>query len=344
MKIIITEDNHELREIIKNRLSQESYIDIIGIAQDIFSLKSLIMSEKPEVLIIDIELIGLDGMEFLRRFIQQENIAVIAITSQTQKGKHLALQTLELGVLDFVIKPPTDIQKGIESMLSELTIKLKSVPKAKIKNLNVDNQFGNARKPEAIIKDEQILKNKIIVIGSSTGSIPFLKKFLTQLPPEIPGMIVITDLPAGFTKTFADRLNEISKVKIREAVNKDNFKPGRVLIAPGDLHTKVFKIGNRFEVVVENGEKINGQRPSIDVLMHSVAEQAPNLTIGVLLSGNIADGIHGFLEMKRAGSKNILVDKTNLVFDELVSSASELRAADFTVKPDMLIDKILELV
>jgi len=344
MKIIITIDNYELREIVNQRLSQENDLEIIGVVQDITSLKSVLMVETPEVLIIDIELIGLDGIEFIRRFIQKENIAVIVITSQTQKGKHLALQALELGALDFVVKPPTDIQKGIELMLGDLIAKLKTVPSAKIENFNITKLFGINKRNELrnIVEPSQI--NKILAIGTSSGSVPFLKKFLTQLPEEFPGTVVITNLPSGFTKTFADKLNEISKVRISEAVHKEVIKPGKVLIAPGDLHSKVLKSGNKLQLIVENGEKINGQRPSIDVLMHSIAEQTPQQAIGLLISGNTDDGIHGFLEMKRAGAKNILLDNSTVVFDKLVLSAHELRAADFTVKPDKLINKILELI
>lgn len=344
MKVIITEENLELREIIKSKLLESGKYEIMGLAHDLFTLRSLLQSDKPDFLIIDVESLGLDGIEFLRKFIHQENIAVLAITPQTQKGKYSALQLLELGVLDFVVKPPTDIKKGIELMLQDLLFKLKSVPKANIDNFKVEKYFSSSAKTNAMIKDNSILRNKIIAVGSSTGSIPLLKRFLMMLPQEIPGMVVITDLPSGFTKTFADRLNELSKVKIWEAVNQDIVKPGTVMIAPGDMHTKVCRIGNKFQVIVENGEKVNNQRPSIDVLMHSLAEQAPKNTIGILLSGNTEDGIHGFLEAKRAGAKNIILDKATVVFDSLVIGAYELRSMDYIVKPDKLISTILELV
>lgn len=344
MKIILIIDNHELKEFLREKISEIPEFELLGSIPNLFSIKQLLYDNKPDVLILDIDDVGIDSYEYLRKLIQSEKIAVIAIAPQTQKGKYLALQMMELGVLDFVVKPPTDFQKGSEQMLIELKEKLQLVSQAKVENLLVDDFFTRQTVKKVDSLDSEKLKNKIIAIGSSSGSIPFLKKILTQLPKEFPGMIIITPLPSGFSKTFADKMNEISKVKVSEAVNKDIIEPGKVFIAPGDLHTKVLKLGNKFSVVVENGEKINGHRPSIDVLMHSLAEQCPQNTIGILLSGDTDDGIHGFLEMKRAGSKNILVDENYLVFSTIAEGAKELRAADHIVKPDKIIKTVLDLI
>jgi two-component system chemotaxis response regulator CheB len=344
MKIIFVIDNHELKEFLSEKISEIPNLELLGSVPNLFSIKQFLFDNKPDVIILDIDDVGIDSYDYLRKLIQSEKLAVIAIAPQTQKGKFLALQMMELGVLDFVVKPPTDLQKGTEQMLNELKEKLNLVNIAKIENILVDDFFSHQIEKTSVKIDSNKLRNKIVAIGSSSGSIPLIKKFLTRLPKEFPGMIIITPLPSGFSKTFANKMNEISNVKISEAVNKDLIEPGKVLIAPGDLHTKVLKQGNKFSVVVENGEKINGQRPSIDVLMHSLAEQCPQNTIGILLSGDTEDGIHGFLEMKRAGSKNILVDEKYLVFSTIVEAAKELRAADQIVKPDKLIKTIIDLI
>ncbi|MFC2130076.1 chemotaxis-specific protein-glutamate methyltransferase CheB [Bacteroidota bacterium] len=344
IKVLVIENNSDLRENLKKEILKDSGLELIGAVPDIQSTKNILSENKPDVIALDIELSGMDGIEFLRNLLTQNPIPVVIIGSMTQKGKYSVLQAMESGAVDFVTKPSTDIPKGLDNMIIDIRRKLKSAKSANLAcltDIKKNNVTKNEIKAPAGLSEET---DKFIAIGSSRGSTLVIKKILTQLPQTMPGIVIVHHLPRGFTKIFADKLNELSKLHVKEAENGDIVANGTVLIAPGDLHLKVIRSGGRFQVAVENGEKINGQRPSIDVMMHSVAEQAGLKAVGVLLSGISTDGAHGLLAMKRAGAKNISLTQETAIFYNLANSASELGAIDKQFSIDELVQGMIQLI
>jgi two-component system chemotaxis response regulator CheB len=280
IRVLIIDDSALVRDILTKGLSADNAIEVIGAAPDVFVGRDMIVSLKPDVLTLDIEMPKMDGIEFLMRLMPQYPIPVVVVSSLTQRGKYITLQALEAGALDFVPKPATDMARGLKEMMIELRTKIKIASKANVshwKNKKIDNIQKAAFQATKVFAESN---NKVIVIGASTGGTEALRKVISTLPPTMPGILVVQHMPSGFTKTFADRLNELSLMQVKEAQTGDRIMNGRVLIAPGDYHIKVIRSGGYYQVLCYDGEKVNGHRPSVDILMFSVAEHFADNAFG----------------------------------------------------------------
>lgn len=341
IKVAIIDDSDETRTIIEEGFSNNETIKIIAVASDISKGRNLILNNEPNVLIFNIENLQFKAISFLRKLLSEFSLPVIVISSSTQKNKLLVLQALESGAIDFILTPVSDVHRNKDEIINLLIQKIKIVSKANIslwqsRNINATNDDNI---------DINLLKtsNKIIAIGASTGGMEAVNGIITRLPSSMPGIVVAIPMTFGFTKTYADRLNELSNLQVKEAEHEDKIINGKVLIAPGDAHIKIIRSGGRYKVLIENGEKFNNHRPSIDILMTSLAEQASSNAIGVLLTGEGLDGALGLKSIKDNDGTTIVQDKKTSIIYEMPKSAVELKVFDYQLSINDIPQKLIEL-
>lgn len=314
VRVLIVDDSAMVRQILTQGLAKDPEIEVVGVASDPYLARDKILQHKPDVLTLDVEMPRMDGVEFLRKLMPQYPMPVLMVSSLTEHGKQITLDALEAGAVDFVTKPSTNVGHGLTAMLSELQRKVKIVSRANVSQWKHSN-FKDAhvqKKTQTALAEST---DKVIALGASTGGTEAIRLVLRQLPPDTPGMVVVQHMPPGFTKMFAERLNEQCAVSVKEARTGERIIRGRVLIAPGDQHMTVRRSGGTYLVQCNAGEKVCGHRPSVEVLFNSVAQQVGGNAIGVILTGMGQDGATGMLAMRKAGARTLVQDeRTSVVF------------------------------
>jgi two-component system, chemotaxis family, protein-glutamate methylesterase/glutaminase len=258
----------------------------------------------------------------------QYPLPVVMVSSLTRTGKQITLDCLEAGAVDFVAKPTSNIVQNLNTMLYELRTKVKiastvNVSHWKNRRTSLPGR-GLAPPPKALAEST----DKVIVIGASTGGTEAIKKVITEFPSNMPGVVIVQHMPAGFTKMFADRLNQLCTMEVKEAETGDRVMTGRILIAPGGLHMRVKRSGGIYQVSCDDGELVSGHRPSVDVLMQSVSEQVGANAIGIMLTGMGADGANGMLAMRNSGARNVAQDESSSVVFGMPKVAYERGGAE----------------
>jgi two-component system chemotaxis response regulator CheB len=326
IKVLVVDDSAIVRKVFTEELSREHGIIVIGSAPDPYVARDKIVKLKPDVITLDIEMPRMDGLTFLKKLMRYYPLPVIIVSSLTKKGGRLAMQALSLGALEVISKP--DIAYSVGDMSMQLADKIKAVALVDVKRKVHDLQGENA--DNAIIPSGSlaVTTHKIIAIGASTGGTEAVKTVLLGMPPNCPGIVIVQHMPAQFTTTFAERLNSICGIEVKEAVDGDSVINGRALIAPGNFHMLLKRSGARYYVSVKNGPMVNHQRPSIDVLFASVAEYAGANALGIILTGMGSDGAQGLLKMKQAGARTLAQDEESCVIFGMPKEAIKLRAVD----------------
>jgi two-component system chemotaxis response regulator CheB len=313
--MLIVDDSALVCEILMERLSREPGIEVVGTAPDAYGARDKIVQLRPDVMTLDVEMPRMNGLEFLRRLMPQYPIPVIMVSSLTKKGTRIAIESLEAGAVDFVTKPSADLGNGLENMLMELCTKIKIASTANVSHWKKKRlQLPSEQRifPPIEFKDSA---DKVIAIGASTGGIEAITEIVSKFPAETPGIVIVQHMPPLFTTMFADRLNTKSAMLVKEAANGDMIKPGLVLVAPGDKHLRVEKSSSGFQVMISKEDKVCGHRPSVEVMMQSMAKHVGPNSIGIMLSGMGSDGANGMLAMRNAGAKTIAQDEaTSVVF------------------------------
>jgi len=339
IKTLIVDDSAIVRKILSEELSKSSDIDVVGTAPDPFVARDKILKLKPEVITLDIEMPRMDGLTFLRKLMKHYPLPVIIVSSLTPKGSKLALEAMEIGAVDVIPKPGGSYSVGdMSDMLAE---KIRVASTANISKQS--DQQANSEKAESISALAETT-HKVVAIGASTGGTEALKDVLTRMPPNAPGMIIVQHMPANFTTAFAERLNNLCQVTVKEAADNESVTPGKALIAPGNYHMLLKRSGARYYVEVKDGPRIHHQRPSVDILFKSTARYAGPNSIGVILTGMGGDGAEGLLEMKHAGAKTIAQDEKTCVVFGMPKEAIKLGAADRVVPLGHVTQEILRMV
>ncbi len=314
VRVLVVDDSALVREILAKGLALDPEIEVVGSAADPYIARDKIVELNPDVLTLDVEMPRMDGVEFLRRLMPQHPLPVLMVSALTQRGKRITLDALEAGAVDFVSKPASDVAHGLNGMLDELRTKVKMAATVNVSAWK-KNDFQVKPKPLLEAKALEESTDKVIAIGASTGGTEAIRHVLMQLPPDTPGVVIVQHMPAGFTKMFAERLNEQCAMTVKEAEGGDRILRGRVLIAPGDYHMTVHRSGGTYLVKVQSGDKVCGHRPSVEVLMQSVARSVGANSIGVMLTGMGHDGAGGMLAMRQAGARTLAQDEaTSVVF------------------------------
>lgn len=316
IRVLVVDDSALMRKLIPKMLTQDPEIEIVATAMDgIFALKK-IRAAQPDVITLDLDMPRMDGLTLLPLLTREFQIPVLVVSSLTARGADMTFRALELGAVDFVTKPQDAISVQIEQVGSDLINKVKSIariPKSKVREAAKESSPPPVKKDLIIVKGEI---HRIVAIGISTGGPIALARMLPHFPPDFPaGLVIVQHMPKDFTRMFAHRLNQISRLEVKEAEDGDVVRVGHAFIAPGDAHLKVKRIKTGCIAVVGTGPPICGHRPSADVLFDSVADEFGSDAIGVIMTGMGEDGARGITGIKDRGGLTIAQDQeTSIVF------------------------------
>jgi two-component system chemotaxis response regulator CheB len=341
IKVLVVDDSAVVRKVFREGLSREKDIEVVGTAPDPYVARDKIVKLKPHVVTLDIEMPRMDGITFLRKLMRYYPLPVIIVSSLTPKGSKLAMDALSLGALEVISKPTSAYSVG--EMSIQLIDKIRAVAHARLK----PREEEESRKDAQVIEASQALSettNKVIAIGASTGGTEALKVVLTAMPPNAPGILAVQHMPANFTTSFAERLNELSAMTVREAKDGDSLMNGIALIAPGNYHMLLKRSGARYYVQIKNGPLVHHQRPAVDVLFHSVASYAGGNAVGVLLTGMGSDGAVGLLKMREAGARTVVQDERSCIVFGMPKEAIRLGAAEKVVSLESIARTTISMI
>jgi len=338
IRVLIVDDSAIVRKIFSEELSKYPDIEVIGAAPDPFVARDKIVTLKPDVITLDVEMPRMDGITFLRKLMKYYPLPTIIVSSLTQKGGKLTLEALDIGAVDVIAKPGGSYSVG--DMSAQLAEKIRVASRVNV----VRKEEESAACVSEPIRALAQTTNKVIAIGASTGGTEALKNVLTKMPSNSPGIVVVQHMPAHFTTAFAERLNGICQMSVKEAEDNDSVTPGTVLIAPGNYHMIFRRSGARYYVEIKTGPMVHHQRPAVDILFKSTAKYAGANAIGVILTGMGADGAEGLLEMKQAGASTIAQDEKSCVVFGMPKEAIKLGAADKIVPLDQIAQEIIRMV
>lgn len=280
----------------------------------------------------------MDGLTFLEKLMRGHPMPVVMISSLTAKGADTTLRALSLGAIDYVSKPKVDVSNGTIEQAEEILAKVKAAAKARVRPASAFKKAPAAPTGKAY---HFTATHKVVAIGASTGGTEALKELLSPLPADFPGIVIVQHMPEAFTHQFAERLDSLCKIRVKEAQDGDRVLPGHALLAPGGHHMAVVRRGMEYGVHVYRGERVNRHLPSVDVMFSSCAQSMAKNAIGVLLTGMGADGAKGMLEMKQAGAFNIAQDESSCIVFGMPREAILLNAVDQVLPLDDIPDALL---
>jgi two-component system chemotaxis response regulator CheB len=303
IRVLIVDDSLVFREVLSRGISSDPNIDVVATATDPFDARDKIIEFGPDVITCDVEMPKMNGIEFIRRLIPQCPLPVVVVSTVSEA----VFDAMNAGAVDFVTKPDLRSVKSVKGFINDLIIKVKIAAEAKLP------QLKSADNIHRIDINSCIDSDKIIAIGASTGGTEAIYNVLKCLPKNVPGIVIVQHIPPVFSRMFAQRLNSSTQLQVKEARSGDYVQMGQVLIAPGDQHMKIKKVGYRYKVVCFKGDKVNGHCPSVDVLFESVAREAGSRAIGIILTGMGYDGAKGLLTMRKNGARTIGQDEKSSV-------------------------------
>ena len=327
IKVLVVDDSAMVRQLLRRGLAADAGIEVVGTARDAYDARDKIVQLRPDVLTLDVEMPKMDGVEFLRRLMPQYPLPVVMVSSLTERGKRIAMEALEAGAVGIVTKPKADVARGLEGMLSQLQRLVKEAAQADVSHWR--QVRTTTIPPPARRSPLAESTDKVIAIGASTGGVEALRRVISNLPQAAPGVVIVQHMPAGFTSTFAQRLDELSAMAVKEAEHNDRVLPGRVLLAPGGMrHLRVVRSGGDYRVALEAGDKVCGHCPSVEVMMQSVAANVGANAIGAMLTGMGHDGADGLVAMRRAGARTLAQDEASSVVFGMPREAYERGGAE----------------
>jgi len=317
IRVLIIDDSALVRSLLTEMINREPDLEAIGAAPDPLVAREMIRALNPDVLTLDIEMPKMDGLDFLERLMRLRPTPVVMVSTLTERGADATLRALELGAVDFIAKPRLGIAAGLGALAHDICEKIRVAARVRMRRHTSAPGpvvVGAPEKPKQAAFS-RVSTEKLIVIGASTGGTEAIREVLQQLPADSPAVLITQHMPAGFTRSFAARLNGLCRITVSEAVDGERILPGHAYIAPGDHHLRLAKSGANYLVAIDNGPPVNRHRPSVEVLFKSVAALAGPNALGVMLTGMGSDGARAMLEMKHAGSFNIAQDEaTSIVF------------------------------
>jgi two-component system chemotaxis response regulator CheB len=342
IRVLIVDDSAVVRKVFSNELSRERGIKVIGTAPDPYVARDKIVKLEPDVVTLDIEMPRMDGITFLKKLMKYYPLPVIIVSSLTPKGGKMALEALASGALEVISKPSAAYSVG--DMSVQLADKIRAVARVNVKERMNSVHGSDPVKPVTLSRALIASTNKIIAIGASTGGTEAIKTVLTAMPPNSPGIVIVQHMPANFTTSFAERLDSLSQITVKEANDGDSVVNGQALLAPGNFHMLLKRSGARYYVQVKKGPLVHHQRPAADVLFRSVANYAGANAVGIILTGMGSDGAAGLLEMKEAGARTVAQDEKSCVVFGMPKEAIKLGAAEKVVSLGNITRTALEMI
>ncbi len=336
IKVLVVDDSLMFRKLLVKALSADPNIEVVADVEDVYRARDAILKYKPDVMTLDVEMPKMNGIEFLRRLMPQYPLPVVMISSLNDK----VFDALEAGAVDFINKPVNLNQSQLSDFFAhELAAKVKIASTAKV---------GKMKRAEAASIMGHISaaggRDRIVAIGASTGGTEAIFEVVKRFKRDIPGVVIVQHMPPGFTKMYADRLNNQCEVAVKEAQSGDRVLQGQVLIAPGDRQMKLVKVNGVYQVECRGTEKVSGHCPSVDVLFSSVARVAGDKAIGVILTGMGGDGAKGLLEMRKAGALTVGQDEASCVVYGMPKVAFDIGAVQQQVPVTAIAGKVYSLL
>lgn len=332
IKVLIVDDSLIFRELLARGISTDPLIEVVAKAVDPYDARDKILDFQPDVMTCDVEMPKMNGIEFIKRLLPQYPLPIVIVSTDSRA----VFDGMRAGAVDFVIKPKAQSVQEVKVFINELIQKIKIAVNAQVPKLT-DQNLTN------VIVDRTFAEGKLIAIGASTGGTEAVYNILKLLSPQIPGIVVAQHIPPVFSKMFADRLNETTRLRVKEAQSGDYVDQGSVLIAPGGQHMRLKRVGERYRVECFVGEKVNGHCPSIDVLFESVAKEVGEKAIGVILTGMGYDGAKGLLNMRRKGARTLAQDEKSSVVYGMPKVAFEIGAVERQIPLEAIAQTLITL-
>ena len=347
-KVMIVDDSALVRQVITQAISRDPSIEVIATAQDpIFALEKL-KNQWPDVIVLDIEMPRMDGLTFLKKIMAEHPTPVIICSSLAEKGAQVTMEALASGAVSVITKPKIDLKAFLQDSANDIVANIKAAARA---NMKAVRQIASTAAPlihrpklsaDAMLPGTHTgarmygTTDKLIAIGTSTGGTQALEAVLTKLPGTTTGIVIVQHMPERFTALFAERLNTLCQIEVREGKDGDRVRPGLALIAPGGKHMLLKRSGAQYYVEVRDGPLVNRHKPSVDVLFRSVAQVAGKNALGIIMTGMGDDGARGLKEMRDNGAQTIAEDESSCVVFGMPKEAIKLGAAEKVVPLDII--------
>jgi two-component system chemotaxis response regulator CheB len=352
IRVLIVDDSASVRQMLTRILESDPAIDVVGVAPDPYVAVERIRQHRPDVITLDVEMPRMDGLTFLEKIMSQHPIPTVICSTLTEAGSGVALQALEIGAVEIIAKPRLGVQEFFEESRIRICEAVKSAAGARLRKLRInpaplhvnpkltaDAMLDKPRASRAMTQTTE----KVAVVGASTGGTEALREFLEAMPADCPGIVIVQHMPEAFTARFAERLDHICRVTVKEAADGDTVIRGQALIAPGNRHLLLKRSGARYYVEVKDGPLVSRHRPSVDVLFRSAASYGGGNVVGVIMTGMGDDGAKGMLEMKQAGAVNLAQDEESCIVFGMPAEAIKLGGVDRVLPLGRLAAEVVRL-
>lgn len=376
IRVVVVDDSALVRSILKTVIDAQPDMQCVGVAQDPYVAREIIRELNPDVITLDVEMPRMDGLDFLEKLMRLRPMPVVMVSTLTERGAETTLRALELGAIDFVAKPRLGVAQGLQELTTEIAEKIRIAARARVSRragmapaagsatgasasngpasltsgmTRTGSAPGGAAGPASPIAASQgaariysrVSTEKIIAMGSSTGGTEALREVLSVMPADGPAVMITQHMPPGFTRNFADRLNSLCRMRVKEAEDNERVLPGHAYIAPGGRQMRVRRNGANYMVQIDDGPPVNRHKPSVDVLFRSVAEQVGKNAIGVMLTGMGRDGADAMRVMRDAGAWNLAQDEASCVVYGMPREAVAAGAVEEIVPLNKIAEHIL---
>ena len=346
IKVLCVDDSALIRSLMTEIINGQPDMTVVATAPDPLVARELIKQHNPDVLTLDVEMPRMDGLDFLEKLMRLRPMPVVMVSSLTERGSEITLRALELGAVDFVTKPRVGIRDGMLDYAEKLADKVRAAARARVRQRVAHAPAGTTPTdatgaPQApalapLFNNPLVSTEKLIIVGASTGGTEAIREVLVPLPPDAPAVLIAQHMPPGFTKSFAQRLNGLCRITVKEAEHGERVLPGHAYIAPGHAHLLLARSGANYIAHLSDEPPVNRHRPSVDVLFRSAAQHAGKNAVGVILTGMGRDGAAGLLDMKQAGAYTLAQDEASCIVFGMPREAIALGAADeVAALPDM---------
>jgi two-component system chemotaxis response regulator CheB len=349
VKVLIVDDSASVRQILKAILDSDPQIEVIGVASDPYAAVERIKEQTPDVITLDIEMPRMDGLTFLEKLMSQHPIPVVICSTLTGAGSDAAFAALEKGAVEIITKPKLGAREFFEESRIRICDVVKSAARARASKTRVrplvvaPKLTADAVLPKPASNAMIQTTEKVVAVGASTGGTEALREFLEAMPLDAPGIVIVQHMPEQFTARFAERLDRMCRITVKEAADNDSVIRGQALIAPGNRHLLLKRSGARYFVEVRDGPLVSRHRPSVDVLYRSAARYGGRNVVGVIMTGMGDDGAKGMLEMKQAGAFNIAQDEATSVVFGMPAEAIKIGAVDRVLPLGALAAEVVRL-
>ncbi|WP_042302069.1 protein-glutamate methylesterase/protein-glutamine glutaminase [Paraburkholderia kururiensis] len=333
IKVLCVDDSALIRSLMTEIINSQPDMTVVATAPDPLVARELIKQHNPDVLTLDVEMPRMDGLDFLEKLMRLRPMPVVMVSSLTERGSEITLRALELGAVDFVTKPKVGIRDGMLEYSEKLADKIRAAARARVRQAAPAHGAAaaagaGAGTPAPLLNNPLVSTEKLIIVGASTGGTEAIREVLVPLPPDAPAVLIAQHMPPGFTKSFAQRLNGLCRITVKEAEHGERVLPGHAYIAPGHAHLLLARSGANYIAHLSDDPPVNRHRPSVDVLFRSAAQHAGKNAIGVILTGMGRDGAAGLLDMRKAGAYTLAQDEASCVVFGMPREAIAMGAAD----------------